>query len=148
MNKELVVSMNQLLADLSVLYRKLQNYHWNIKGKAFFTLHAKLEEYYDFVNEEIDEVAEKILMIGGQPLGRMKDYLEISKIQEADNVKVGPYEVVENVEKDFRYIKTLAVALKEQADEAKVYEVSSMADELISEYSKAIWMLNQSSMKD
>lgn len=148
MNKELVVSMNQLLADLSVLYRKLQNYHWNIKGKAFFTLHAKLEEYYDFVNEEIDEVAEKILMIGGQPLGRMKDYLEISKIQEADNVKVGPHEVVENVEKDFRYIKTLAVALKEQADEAKVYEVSSMADELISEYSKAIWMLNQSSMKD
>ena len=148
MNKELVVSMNQLLADLSVLYRKLQNYHWNIKGKAFFTLHAKLEEYYDFVNEEIDEVAEKILMIGGQPLGRMKDHLEISKIQEADNVKVGPYEVVENVEKDFRYIKTLAVALKEQADEAKVYEVSSMADELISEYSKAIWMLNQSSMKD
>lgn len=147
MNKELVVNMNQLLADLSVLYRKLQNYHWNIKGKAFFTLHAKLEEYYDFVNEEIDEVAEKILMIGGQPLGRMKDYLEISKIQEADNVKVGPYEVVENVEKDFRYIKTLAVALKEQADEAKIYEVSSMADELISEYSKAIWMLNQSSMK-
>lgn len=148
MNKELAVNMNQLLADLNVLYRKLQNYHWNIKGKTFFTLHAKLEEYYDFVNEEIDEVAEKILMIGGQPLGRMKDYLEISGIREADNVKVSAREVVENVEKDFKCIKAAAVKLKEQADEAKVYEVSSMADDLIKEYSKAIWMLGQSRMED
>ena len=42
---KLVSNLNQLLADLNVLYRKVQNYHWNIKGKEFFQLHAKLEEY-------------------------------------------------------------------------------------------------------
>ena len=102
---KLVSNLNQLLADLNVLYRKVQNYHWNIKGKEFFQLHAKLEEYYDYINEQVDEVAEKILMIGGQPLGRLKDYLEISKIQEAENVKISAADVLDSIEKDFKYIK-------------------------------------------
>ncbi len=142
--KQIIVNLNQLLADLNVLYRKLQNYHWNIRGKEFFELHAKLEEYYDYVNEQIDEVAEKILMEGGQPLGRMKDYLEISRLSEAENEKISADKVLENVEKDFRYIKGEILALKAAADEANAYEVSALADELISGYSKAIWMIAQS----
>lgn len=144
MMKQIIVNLNQLLADLNVLYRKLQNYHWNIRGKEFFELHAKLEEYYDYVNEQIDEVAEKILMEGGQPLGRMKDYLEISRLSEAENEKISADKVLENVEKDFRYIKGEILALKAAADEANAYEVSALADELISGYSKAIWMIAQS----
>lgn len=46
-----VKNLNCLLADLNVFYRKLQNYHWNVKGKDFFTMHEKLEEYYDEINE-------------------------------------------------------------------------------------------------
>ena len=58
--EKLVKNLNCLLADLNVFYRKLQNYHWNVKGKDFFTMHEKLEEYYDEINEQIDEVAEHI----------------------------------------------------------------------------------------
>lgn len=140
---KLVSNLNQLLADLNVLYRKVQNYHWNIKGKEFFQLHAKLEEYYDYINEQVDEVAEKILMIGGQPLGRLKDYLEISKIQEAENVKISAADVLDSIEKDFKYIKDEIVALKVEADNENNYEVSALADELASGYSKAIWMISQ-----
>ena len=57
---ELSKELNSFLADLAVFYRKLQNYHWNIIGKDFFVLHAKLEEYYDEINEQIDEIAEHI----------------------------------------------------------------------------------------
>ena len=138
---KLVSNLNQLLADLNVLYRKVQNYHWNIKGKEFFQLHAKLEEYYDYINEQVDEVAEKILMIGGQPLGRLKDYLEISKIQEAENVKIS--DVLDSIEKDFKYIKDEILALKVEADNENNYEISALADELASGYSKAIWMISQ-----
>ena len=81
-------NLNTFLSDLNVFYRKLQNYHWNVKGKDFFTIHAKLEEYYDEINEQIDEVAEHILSIGGQPLGTLKDYLSTTKITEAENKKV------------------------------------------------------------
>ena len=38
-------NLNTFLSDLNVFYRKLQNYHWNIKGKDFFVIHGKLEEY-------------------------------------------------------------------------------------------------------
>lgn len=65
--ENLINNLNIYLSDLNVFYRKLQNYHWNIKGKSFFVVHAKLEEYYNEINEQIDEVAEHILAIGGIP---------------------------------------------------------------------------------
>ena len=83
--ENLVKELNEFLADLNVFYRKVQNYHWNITGKNFFVMHEKLEEYYDKINEQIDEIAEHILILGKQPLGTMKDYLQITKIMEAKN---------------------------------------------------------------
>ena len=65
--ENLVKDLNCLLSDLNVFYRKLQNYHWNIKGKDFFNVHVKLEEYYNEINEQIDELAEQILMLGNEP---------------------------------------------------------------------------------
>lgn len=143
---KVVLNLNQLLADLNVLYRKIQNYHWNVKGKDFFQVHAKLEEYYDYISDQVDEVAEKILMQGGQPLGRLKDYLEISKIVEADNVKISSDEVFDSVLKDFSYIKEQILAIKKLADEENNYEISALCDELESGYSKSIWMISQSRM--
>ena len=93
--------LNLFLANLNVLYRKLQNYHWNIKGEDFFNVHAKLEELYDDINEQIDEVAEHILIIDGQPLGTMNDYLEISQIKEAKNEKKFSREIFETILKDY-----------------------------------------------
>ncbi|SHM63492.1 starvation-inducible DNA-binding protein [Anaerosporobacter mobilis DSM 15930] len=141
---ELLKELNEFLADLNVLYRKLQNYHWNVKGKNFFVLHSKLEEYYNGVNSEIDEIAEKILMLGGQPLGTMKDYLEISKIKEAENVKISGKEVLKNVLEDFGYVKKKAEFIKVKAEEASAVIISSYMDEVIEDYSKAYWMLSQS----
>ena len=80
---ELEKILNEFLADLNVFYRKLQNYHWNIQGKDFFQVHSKLEELYNEINEQVDEIAEHILILGGQPIGTLKDYMEISKIKEA-----------------------------------------------------------------
>ena len=52
-------NLNTFLSDLNVFYRKLQNYHWNIKGKDFFVIHSKLEEYYNemknFLKQVIDD---------------------------------------------------------------------------------------------
>ena len=73
--ENVVKDLNDFLSDLNIFYRKLQNYHWNVRGKDFFVLHSKLEEYYDEVNKQIDEIAEHILMLGEQPLGTMQDYL-------------------------------------------------------------------------
>ena len=62
--EENIKNLNELLADLEVMTVKLQNYHWNVTGKGFFITHEKLEEYYEEMREEIDEIAELIVMKG------------------------------------------------------------------------------------
>ena len=79
--EEVIKKLNEFLSDLEVFNVKLQNYHWNVQGKGFFITHEKLEEYYDEIRVEIDEIAEHILALGYQPLGTMQDFMKNSKIQ-------------------------------------------------------------------
>lgn len=139
-------NLNVLLSDLNVFYRKLQNYHWNVQGKDFFNIHAKLEEYYDEINEQIDEVAEKMLMIDMQPLGTMKDYLANTTIQEAENAKIDENSVYPILIKDYDTLLNQVKTIKKQADDQSCYMMSSFMDELISSYKKHLWMLKQSSI--
>ena len=141
--EEIANSLNTFLADLAVFYRKLQNYHWNIEGKDFFVIHAKLEEYYNEINEQIDDIGEYILTIGKQPLGTMRDYLANTKIREAENKKVKCDEVLQNVIKDFTYLLQEAKQIKENADKLGDYETSTMMDEPIADFNKKLWMLHQ-----
>ncbi len=141
--EEMVNKLNEFLADLNVFYRKLQNYHWNVKGKNFFVLHERLEQYYDKINEQIDEVAEHILSIDKQPLGTMKDYLEKTCIAEAQNAKIEGEIVLDKILKDFETLLQKSIAIKKLADEHHIYATSSLIDEYILEYSKIIWMLKQ-----
>ena len=141
--EDIIKNLNELLSDLNVLYRKLQNYHWNIKGVNFFSIHAKLEEYYDWVNEQIDEVAEHILTLGYEPLGTMKDYLSITKIAEAKNEKICEDLVFTNVKEDMQIILNKLTDIKKLADENSCYITSSLMDEYMSSYAKKLWMINQ-----
>ena len=145
--ENLVKNLNCLLADLNVFYRKLQNYHWNVKGKDFFTMHTKLEEYYDEINEQIDEVAEHILMLNNQPLGTMKNYLDNTCIQEAKNEKIDECEVIKNIIADYGTLLKKVTEIKEEADNQKFYATSSLMDNYISLYMKNLWMLNQTNSK-
>ena len=142
--EEVNQSLNQFLCDLNVIFRKLQNYHWNIKGESFFRIHEKLEEYYDAVAREIDEIAEHILINGAQPLGTLKDYLENTKIQEAENKKVDRATIYQAVLSDYGTLYQDIKKIKETADKAGDYATSSLMDDYILNYGKILWMLNQS----
>ena len=137
-----VEKLNLYLANLNVLYRKVQNYHWNIVGAGFFSVHEKLEEYYDAINEQIDDVAERILSIGGRPLGTLKDYLAVTTIKESENREISIPEAVADVKKEFEAMLKLVKEVKEAADEENDYGTSALVDEYISTYEKDLWMLN------
>lgn len=145
--EELVKKLNEFLADLNVFYRKLQNYHWNVKGKNFFVLHEKLEEYYNKINEEIDEIAEHILCLDQQPLGTMKDYLNITHIIEEENTKIDGDKVLKNILKDFETLLQNSMTIKKLADSIHIYSTSSLMDGYILEYDKIIWMIKQTITK-
>ena len=139
--------LNLFLSNLNVFYRKLQNYHWNVKGEDFFTVHAKLEELYDDINEQIDEIAEHILIIDGQPLGTMNDYLEIAQIQEAQNEKICSNKIFETILKDYNILIENATKVKEDADNEKKYATSALMDEYLQVFKKKVWMIRQMLMK-
>ena len=134
--EKLIDSLNTLLSDLNVFFRKLQNFHWNIQGESFFRIHEKLEEYYDYIAEEIDEIAEHILINGAQPLGTMKDYLENTKIKEAENKKVSREVVYQAVLADYGTLYQDIKKIKETADNVGDFATSSLMDEYVLKYGK------------
>jgi len=142
--EDLIHQLNTYLAELNVFYRKLQNYHWNVTGEDFFVWHEKLEEYYNEINEQIDEIAEHILMLNGQPLGRMSDYLKESKIQEAENQKVAPSTLLKQITQDYSTLLANTKSIKKAAEKQESYTTSSLVDEYMQQYEKILWMLTQS----
>ena len=113
--EEIIKSLNEFLSDLEIFNVKLQNYHWNVMGKGFFITHGKLEEYYNEIREQIDEVAEHILSLGYQPLGTMQDFMKNSEIQEAKNEKIKSLEIIKNVIQDIQTLNKKAIQIKQEA---------------------------------
>ena len=81
--QDVVKELNQQVANWTVAYTKLHNFHWYVKGPNFFSLHEKFEELYNEASQYVDDLAERILAIGGNPVGTLKESLEISIVDEA-----------------------------------------------------------------
>ena len=137
---QLVSVLNKQIANWSVLYMKLHNYHWYVKGGQFFTLHTKFEEFYNEAGLHVDELAERLLAIGGNPVATMKECLEISSIQEAEGNESAD-EMVQSVINDFSII---IGELKEGMSLAGELNDETTGDMLLAIHSgleKHVWML-------
>jgi starvation-inducible DNA-binding protein len=140
MDNQLVSVLNKQIANWSVLYTKLHNYHWYVKGGQFFTLHVKFEEFYNEAGVHVDELAERLLAIGGKPSATMKEYLEISSIKEASGNESAE-EMVQSVINDFSII---IGELKEGMSFANEVNDETTGDMLLAIHSnleKHVWML-------
>ncbi len=132
--------LNGLLASFQRYYQNLRGIHWNIKGKRFFDLHVKFEELYTDANIKVDEIAERILTLGGVPYHTFEDYIEKS------SVPLG-----KNVTQDENAIRLIVDSLKELLIiERKILDISSevndegtnsMMSGFITEQEKTVWMM-------
>lgn len=135
-------TMNVYLANLVHFYHKLQSYHWYVQGNTFFQTHTKLEEYYNYVNGQIDELAELMLMNGKKPVSTMKGFAELATIKEpASDFTKDMDAVFSDVLADFETLLASAKDLKAKADAENNSLVSAKMDGFIEAYAKAIWML-------
>lgn len=139
----LVNKLNHLLANLVVEYHKLQNFHWYIKGSDFFTVHAKLEDYYNDINKAVDEVAESILMLEGKPLASLKDFAANASIKDAEAQFIKSDIILAEVEKDYSLLLAEVIEIKKAADAEENFIISAMMDDYIKNFTKAVWMLKQ-----
>ncbi|WP_066067617.1 Dps family protein [Neobacillus soli] len=140
MENQLVSVLNKQIANWSVLYMKLHNYHWFVKGGQFFTLHIKFEDFYNEAGLHVDELAERLLAIGGKPVATMKECLEISSINEATGNESAEV-MVESVINDFSII---IGELKEGMSFASEINDETTGDMLLAIHSgleKHVWML-------
>ncbi len=80
-------ALNGFLADEFLLYLKTRNAHWNIEGSDFHTMHKFFEEQYEQLDETMDEVAERIRMLGHYAPATMKSYLELTHLTEQSREK-------------------------------------------------------------
>src|SRR6478735_6576325 len=132
--------LNRQVANLNVLYVKIHNYHWYVKGPNFFTLHVKFEEFYNEVTVQMDEIAERILTLKGSPAATMKEYLELSSIQEAaggEDAKT----MVQNLIEDFATLSNEYQEGIEVADAAEDQPTSDMLTGFKADLEKHMWML-------
>ena len=77
-------TLNKILAAEHVLYIKTRNYHWNVVGPQFISLHELFEAQYDAMALSIDEIAERIRSLGYNAVGTMHEFLELSNLKEED----------------------------------------------------------------
>ncbi|WP_299432009.1 DNA starvation/stationary phase protection protein [uncultured Aquimarina sp.] len=133
--------LNQLLADYQVFYQNLRGLHWNIKGKEFFELHLKFEEFYDDAVIKIDEIAERILTLEAEPLHTFSDYLNNSKIKEEKGVANG-IKGVKIIMKNFSAIIILEREILNLAGDAEDEGTMSLMSDYISQTEKILWMLS------
>ena len=87
-NRKAVIDLLQgVLANLSVVYSKTRNFHWNLTGPRFHTLHLFLEEQYKELGEASDEVAERIRSLGGFSIGTMQEFIDRAELKEQPGVR-------------------------------------------------------------
>lgn len=138
---ELTQAVNKQIANWSVMFIKLHNYHWYVTGPEFFTLHAKFEELYNEAALHIDELAERLLAMGDNPVATMAGALERSSVKEAEGRETAQ-EMVANIVEDY---STMIQELKQGMELADAANDETTGDLLLSIHSgleKHVWMLN------
>lgn len=139
--KVLIEKMNHQLSNWNVLNTKLHHYHWYVTGHSFFTLHEKFEGFYNEAATNIDEIAERILTIGGKPVATLKEYLDDSSIKEASG-KESAEEMVAELSKDFTVISKESYEVILAAQEVDDEATADMFIALKSSIEQHVWMLN------
>ena len=138
--QKVTAGLSQLLADLQVFYTNIRGFHWNIKGKNFYVLHKKFEDMYNDTAEKVDEIAERLLMLGEAPKHNYSDYLKVSKIKESPLVSDGD-QALKNILETYKYLiqleRQIAADAAEIGDDATV----TLMGDYIEEQEKAIWMM-------
>ncbi|MDR1897932.1 MAG: DNA starvation/stationary phase protection protein [Prevotellaceae bacterium] len=135
----LVSKLGVLLANFQVFYTNLRGFHWKIAGNSFFTLHTKFEDQYDNLAGKIDEVAERILTLGGSPENNFSQYLQISDIKEVSDICCGKAAVT-NILESYKVVIALEREILELAGSVKDEATASLISDYLKEQEKTVWM--------
>ena len=141
MRKQLVDKINQYLSNLSVMYFKLHNLHWNVVGPQFKEVHLYLEQLYEEYSTRIDDIAEVLKQVNEYPLGSLKEYLANTTLTELEDRDYNVMKTIDILLSDTSHLKHLAQELRYMALEDDFYPIVNMLEDHLKDYSKTMWFL-------
>src|SRR5688500_2964653 len=133
-------ALNSLLANYSVHFQKLRNFHWNVKGSDFFDLHAEFELQYKEAFENMNEIAERIRVFGETPYSTMQEYPRRSEMKAASTQHASDI-MVRELLNDYRVLIQYLGAVIEIAAEQYDVGTENMIKGYIKKIEKHHWML-------
>lgn len=139
-NEQVVEGLGVLLASTYTLYLKTQNFHWNVMGPFFQTLHLMFEEQYTALAMANDEIAERIRSLGEPAPGTYREFAKLSFVSEpTDPLKAE--EMVAELLSDHEKIIEFSKELLEVASSIRDEGTADLLTTRISEQEKTAWML-------
>lgn len=138
--KNVAEELQTLLADFQVSYTNMRGFHWNVKGRGFYQLHELFEKMYDDAAEKIDEIAERILMLGEVPAHNFSHYLKASQIKESGVVS-DPDEIVKLILESLKILISQERKVLDLAAEGSDEVTVAMISDFLTEQEKSVWML-------
>lgn len=130
----------KLLADSYTLYLKTHNYHWNVTGPQFNTLHQMFETQYTELALAVDEVAERIRALGEPAPGSYQAFSELTAIEEEDGVPTAEDMVRQLVKGQETVVRTAREAFK-AAEAANDEPTADLLTQRMQVHEKNAWML-------
>jgi starvation-inducible DNA-binding protein len=137
---EIAHGLSRLLADTYVVYLKTHNFHWNVEGPMFQTLHQMFMEQYTETWNAIDLIAERIRSLGEYAPGTYKEYAKLARIKETDGVPKAEQMVRLLIEGQEAVVRT-ARELLPLADRAHDEPTLDLLTQRMQVHEKNAWML-------
>jgi starvation-inducible DNA-binding protein len=133
-------ALSRLLADSYTLYLKTHNYHWNVTGPMFTTLHTLFETQYTELALAVDEIAERIRAVGEPAPGSYAEFARLAKVKDAKGVPPAP-EMIRQLVTDTRVVAATAQEVFSLADRIGDQATADLATRRIQASEKNAWML-------
>ncbi|SKA03877.1 starvation-inducible DNA-binding protein [Pilibacter termitis] len=134
--------LNQAVADLSALSALIHQIHWYMRGANFLKLHPKMDTYMDEVNEQLDEISERLITIDGSPYSTLAEFAEHTKIKLEKADWTTPTEKrFEELVAAMRYMTSLYQEGLDASDEEGDDVTNGIFADGKGYFEKTIWML-------
>ncbi len=138
--REIAEGLSRLLADTYSLYLKTHNFHWNVTGPMFNTLHLMFETQYTELTTAVDLIAERIRALGFPAPGSYGDYAKLSSIPDADGVPAAEDMIRQLAEGQETVVRT-AREVFPAADAANDESTADLLTQRMQIHEKNAWML-------
>jgi starvation-inducible DNA-binding protein len=138
--EEIARGLSRVLADTYTLYLETHNFHWNVTGPMFQTLHLMFETHYNELALAVDLVAERIRALGFPAPGTYRQFRELSKIAEVDGVPKAQ-EMVRILVQGHETVARTAREVFQSAERASDQPTCDLLTQRMQVHEKTAWML-------